>query len=325
MGSEMTATFPEIYPIGTVGTAWSATEKTLWLNRQQTKRSYQQEVVLPLQQLLAQAELQALASLIQYGELDYQQLAAPSLATGRYPLYAVQSRHWQANKPLLLITGGVHGYETSGVQGALQFIAEHFQRYSSVANLLVLPCISPWGYETINRWNPLAVDPNRSFTPNGPSQEANAVQALLANFAQPLVHIDLHETTDSDNSEFRPAKAARDGTVNTNWNIPDGFYLVGDIERPEPAFQQAIIAKVRAVTHIAPADDNHCLIGEPLAQFGVINYAKKALHLCGGMTDAPFVTTTEVYPDSPKTNARECNAAQVAAICAAFDFALAQE
>ena len=26
-----------------------------------------------------------------------------------------------------------------------------------------------------------------------------------------LMHVDLHETTDTDESEFRPAKAARDG------------------------------------------------------------------------------------------------------------------
>lgn len=322
----MTTHSPAIYPIGTPGTPWGPAETALWLSQQQVKRSYQQEVVQPLQQLMQQAKLSAVATLRCYGELDYQQLAAPALtAGGRYPLYAVQSRHWQPDKPLLLVTGGVHGYETSGVQGALQFIASHFCHYSSQANLLVLPCISPWGYETINRWNPLAVDPNRSFCPAGPSQEANAVLALLAEFAPPLVHIDLHETTDSDNSEFRPAKAARDGTVNTNWNIPDGFYLVGDVKRPAAAFQQAIIAAVGKVTHIAPADAQHCLIGEPLAQFGVINYAKQALQLCGGMTAATYVTTTEVYPDSPRTDATQCNAAQVAAICAAFDYALAQE
>lgn len=312
------------YPIGTVGTPWGAAEKALWLAQQQTQRSYQQAVVAPLQTMLQQPELAAAAELIQYGELDYRALTAPSLPASVYPLYAVKSRHWQADKPLLLVTGGVHGYETSGVEGALQFISGHFARYSQQANVLVFPCISPWGFETINRWNPLAVDPNRSFHAAGLSQEATAVLQLISSLPTPLVHIDLHETTDSDNSEFRPAKAARDGTVNTNWNIPDGFYLVGDIERPAPLFQQHIIAAVQQVTHIAPADDNQCLIGEPLQQFGVINYAKKALYLCGGMTDAPFVTTTEVYPDSPRTNPAECNEAQVAAVCAAFDFALAQ-
>jgi hypothetical protein len=30
-------------------------------------------------------------------------------------------------------------------------------------NLLVAPCVSPWAYERIQRWNAHAVDPNRSF------------------------------------------------------------------------------------------------------------------------------------------------------------------
>jgi hypothetical protein len=40
------------------------------------------------------------------------------------------------------------------------------------------------------------------------------------------------------------------------------------------------------------------------------------------MTDARFVTTTEVYPDSPATSPAECIEAQVAAVEAAIDFLL---
>jgi hypothetical protein len=314
----MTESVPRIYPIGTVGTPWGAAEKALWLSQQPVKRSYQAEVLSPLQQILSAPALAECAELQHYGTLDYSQYQL-----GTFPLYAVKSRQFDPAKPLLLVTGGVHGYETSGVQGALWFIRDHFTRYASIANVLVLPCISPWGYETINRWNPDAVDPNRSFVAGGPSQEANAVLALMQQFPAPLVHIDLHETTDSDNSEFRPAKAARDGTVNNNWNIPDGFYLVGDTDKPQPAFQRVMIEAVSQVTHVAEADDNGCLIGEPLQQFGVVNYAKKSLALCGGMTDALYVTTTEVYPDSPRATPEQCNQAQVAVICAGFDFALA--
>lgn len=304
-----------IYPIGTLGQPWGAAEKAQWLAQQRVHRDYSQAVVAPLQQALA--SLSTVAELVQYGELDYR-----GLGFAQYPLYAVKSRTWQPDRPMVLVTGGVHGYESSGVFGALQFIETYFARYSQQVNLLVLPCISPWGFETINRWDPLAIDPNRSFTTPSPSAEAAAVVAFLQQYPTPLVHVDLHETTDSDNSEFRPAKAARDGTVNSNWNIPDGFYLVGDVDKPQPAFQAAIIAAVANVTAIAPADPDGCLIGEPLAQFGVINYAKKSLFLCGGLTDAPFVTTTEVYPDSPSASAQQCNLAQVVTVCSAIDFAL---
>jgi len=76
---------------------------------------------------------------------------------------------------------------------------------------------------------------------------------------------------------------------------------------------------VRQVTHIAEPDEHGCIIGEPLQQPGVINYAKRSLGLCGGMTGARFVTTTEVYPDSPTANPAQCNEAQVVAVNAAID------
>ena len=42
-----------------------------------------------------------------------------------------------------------------------------------------------------------------------------------------------------------------------------------------------------------------------------------------GMTNAPLATTTEVYPDSPRTTPETCIAAQVAAISGALGFAAA--
>ena len=72
--------------------------------------------------------------------------------------------------------------------------------------------------------------------------------------AEFLMHIDLHETTDSDEGEFRPALAARDGKPFEPGLIPDGFYTVGDTKNPQPEFQAAIVAGVEKVTHIAPPD-----------------------------------------------------------------------
>ena len=136
------------------------------------------------------------------------------------------------------------------------------------------------------------------------------------------MHIDLHETTDTDNSEFRPALAARDGTEHPLWEIPDGFYVVGDTANPQHDFQKAIIDAVARVTHIAPADENNCIIGAPITQRGVINYELAPLGLCASLTNAPYVSTTEVYPDSPKVDDENCNEAQVAAIVSAIEFVL---
>ena len=120
-------------------------------------------------------------------------------------------------------------------------------------NLLVAPCVSPWAYERIHRWNHDGVDPNRSFREPSPAQESAAlirlVTPLLGRF---VAHVDLHETTDSDESEFRPALAARDGKPFEPGLIPDGFYLVDDTENPQPAFQAAIIAAVVSTSWCPP-------------------------------------------------------------------------
>jgi len=299
------------YSIGCIGQPWQTTEKKAWLDQQRIQRSYSDEVLAKI------LPLRAYFDVIEYGVLAYQ--------TTNYPLFIVKSRHWDNKKKTVLITGGVHGYETSGVQGAIRFIESNAQKYTEFFNILVAPCISPWGYETINRWNPMAIDPNRSFYTGSPAEESAAlmqyINTLQADTSVEIIaHIDLHETTDTDNSEFRPALAARDAQVHDNWNIPDGFYLVGNSLSPADNFQKAMIKAVEQVTHIAPADENDKLIGVPLAQFGVINYAARELGLCMGLTDAPFVTTTEVYPDSPIVDDENCILAQVACITSGLDF-----
>ena len=303
------------YPIGTPGTPWGDAERAAWLAAQPKRRSYEDEVVVPLK-----AGVPAQGELLQYGALDYTRLGL-----GTWPLLAVRSRDWRADRPTVLVTGGVHGYETSGVQGALQWIATGFDRHAASANLLVLPCLSPWGYETINRWNPDALDPNRQFRADSPASEAALAMACVARQCASVdLHVDLHETTDTDNSEFGPAKAARDGKAFDWHDIPDGYYLCGDSARPAPDFQGALIAAVRGVTHIAEADEHGRLIGTPMTQPGVIYYAQRPLGLCGAMTDARYTTTTEVYPDSPSATPAQCNEAQMVTVTAAIGYLLAQ-
>eukprot|EP01043_Picozoa_sp_COSAG02_P060201 COSAG02_NODE_7820_length_2834_cov_2.576600_2_plen_135_part_00 len=82
-------------------------------------------------------------------------------------MFAVKLKGWKDGLPHVLITGGVHGYEKSGVQGAILFLKTVATKYTAKFNILVVPCVSPWGYETIQRWNCAAVDPNRSFNPDG--------------------------------------------------------------------------------------------------------------------------------------------------------------
>jgi hypothetical protein len=300
---------PPLYPIGQPGQPWGEAEIAAWQSRQRRQRSFHDEVAGVIERLRSRFDV------VEYGRLAY--------GADTYPLLAIRSRSWSDGLPTALVTGGVHGYETSGVHGALQFIEHHAGDFEGRMNLMVVPCVSPWGYERIHRWNLHAVDPNRSFREDGQAEEALALMRLVAPIRdRVLVHVDLHETTDSDESEFRPALAARDGMAHEPGEIPDGFYTVGDSENPQPGFQKAVIDAVAKVTHIAPADGNGEIIGTPMVQPGVINYPVKKLGLCAGITNARYTTTTEVYPDSPRATPQQCNAAQVAAIRAALEFAL---
>jgi hypothetical protein len=298
------------YPIGTPREPWTDADKARWFETQSVQRSYRDDVLARLERLDAPCTVET------YGAL--------SIDPERYPLFAVTSRSTRDDAPWALITGGVHGYETSGVHGALAFLERHAADYRDQLNLLVAPCVSPWGYETIHRWNPRALDPNRSFVRGGLCEEAAALTRLLRSLdADFLVHLDLHETTDTDETEFRPALAARDGEPYTPGTIPDGFYTVGDAENPQPDFQAAIVAAVERVTHIAPPDANGEIIGAKQAQPGVIDYPYRPLGLCGGVTNARYTTTTEVYPDSPRVTPAVCVDAQVAAVRAGFEFPFA--
>ncbi|TAG25415.1 MAG: peptidase [Burkholderiales bacterium] len=297
------------YPIGTPSQAWGAAEIELWRAKQIRKRSYADDVLSPLELLRDRFDV------FSYGQVVYGQEC--------FPLMATRSRDWRSDLPSVLITGGVHGYETSGVQGALRFLGEHALHFAGQINLLVAPCVSPWAYERVQRWNFDAIDPNRSFKAGSAAQECSALMRLIAPMQGSwAMHLDLHETTATDESEFRPALAARDGKPFEPGHIPDGFYAVCDMANPQLEFQSAIIAAVSRVTHIAQADDQGEMIGSPVIAPGVIAYELQALGLCASITGARYCTTTEVYPDSPRTTPEQCIAAQVAVVRAGIEFVL---
>ena len=198
------------YPIGRPGQPWGPAEVAAWRKRQVRHRSYEVDVVRAIERLRERFDV------VEYGRLDY--------PPDRHPLFAIRSRDWNDALPCMLVTGGVHGYETSGVHGALQYLRDHGADTAGRANLLAVPCVSPWAYERIQRWNFDALDPNRNFREGSPAGESAALVALLAPLrGRVLMHIDLHETTDTDESEFRPALAARDGKPFEPGEIQDGF------------------------------------------------------------------------------------------------------
>src|SRR6185437_14919082 len=151
-------TIEVFYSIGIPGQPWGDAEKSEWRSRQRKQRSYADDVLRAIDGLRTHFDV------VQYGELDY--------APDRYPLFALKARGWNDSLPIMLVTGGVHGYETSGVRGALLFAKRQADDYAGRANVMVVPCVSPWGYERILRWNPYALDPNRNFIASSPAPES---------------------------------------------------------------------------------------------------------------------------------------------------------
>jgi len=308
------------YPVGRPGVAWGDTENIAWFVLADVKkRSYADDVLCRLDMI----KMQGVFETEKYGSLSQDPI--------RYPLFVVKTRDWATGpnqaKPCLLITGGVHGYETSGVMGALQFIDQHMEKYAEKFNIAVCPCVSPWGYECIQRWNAKTFDPNRFFVKDSPCEECAAVVALVAsmNVSQWLAHWDLHETTDSDDFEFRPAKASRDGLVLKDEGIPDGFYLIGDRNQPNHEWHAAMINAVRdSDICIAPSDANNQIVGLDQVQPGVVN--SDATGKGKGVANAFYNTSTEVYPNSktaPLTG-EQCSSAQVVAITAGIEHIITQ-
>mmetsp|Transcript_890 Transcript_890/g.1839 ORF Transcript_890/g.1839 Transcript_890/m.1839 type:complete len:370 (+) Transcript_890:83-1192(+) len=323
--------------IGTAGKPWGVDEYKLWRETRSKQRCYITDLA-PRIQALGEIECDRTNArpfeVVQYGDLPHRD-GDPD----NFPLYVVRSINWSPKKPSVFITGGVHGYETSGVEGAMLFLTGgRAAHYAQHFNLMLAPCVSPWGYERIQRWTASGTDPNRSFNPDGeivegrsfnPEAATDESAALIRFLREDMghvedwtCHLDLHETTDTDDTEFGPAKSARDGIVGDDGmgEIPDGFYLVQDETSPTPEWFTSMIESVKKVTHIAPADANGKMIGESVSQEGVIAIPnKKSLGLCAGVTNAPYRTTTEVYPDSPSATPEQCNRAQVACIEGALD------
>ena len=111
----MTAAQAHGYSIGTPLKPWGAAERAEWLRTRTIQRSYQEEVLDKINKGFEGFDTH------QYGTLEVDGLEGD--VKKLYPLFALKSRNWDDSKPYFLLTGGVHGYEKSGVQGALLFLS----------------------------------------------------------------------------------------------------------------------------------------------------------------------------------------------------------
>ena len=315
---------------------WKEKDKLEWLSKQTFQRSYAEQVLKRIEKL---KEAGGQIKISSYGNLRLQgrdelaingmTLSAEEYRT-RYPLYYAEVGDITDGKPNIIVTGGTHGYEESGVYGALEFLEKDVSKYTNRFNFIVFPCVSPFAYEVNQRWTHDAWDPNRSFDRSKPYvPEAQLIMDILdearkragKDFA---AAVDLHETPDRDKI-MMPPQYQRYGINKTSEDIliPNGYYLISHVSNLAQEMAPHIVDAVRKVTPIAPDPEIH---GEKNENGVTISKGEDPTHQ--GLNQAYMRTisensfTTEIYPEihpEPR-GSQEAIAAQRATIKGMLDY-----
>ena len=284
---------------------WGPKEREDWFKSQTVQRSYQHDVVDRLKGLPSDRFV-----LEQYGALSHD--------PDRYPLFCVKSKDWNPDAPVVVVTGGVHGYEDSGVTGCLRYMEEEAPKYDGKVNFVFFPCVSPLAYEINHRWNQNAVDPNREFHPAGVSEEAALLMAKVKSLKLHFnAAVDLHETNNRDIG-ITAERRARDGQALQPGDdyIPEGYYLVLPSKADMPLARE-VIEEVRKVTPICKDKE---ILGYPADNGIIVLDDLKTLCQDFMRKYADVGMTTEIYPE--KCTRDECERAQMATIRASVKWVL---
>lgn len=132
------------------------------------------------------------------------------IAFGRDELYLpfFNSRANGESKPLVIITGGIHGDEPSGVYAAAQFVKHHLHEFHQF-RFAVFPCLNPGGFVLNTRANPQQFDLNRVFAEESIAEEVRLVTAEMAQLAPEAIAVfDLHEDHPHTACDFAPQDPA---------------------------------------------------------------------------------------------------------------------
>lgn len=245
------------------------------------------------------------------------------------PAFRISIGDTHNGNPNILIIGGVHGYEPSGVEAAIRFVQKEAPSLINKFNFVVYPCISPWAYEHDQRWNAQAQDPNRLFARGDAFPAIEECQHFMTSMEQNGIKfaaaIDLHETCDRD-VELRILRSERFGSALAAdyQDIPQGYYLT--LSKRDTAgengkqllFGQAVIDEVQKTSPIAPEKT----ILEGKMNYGGVILSPPSKGLMRTYLDdhAPLVAVTEVYPDHKNMTPEKSVQAQLASIRGALNF-----
>jgi protein MpaA len=112
----------------------------------------------------------------------------------QFPIFVVETRRPRPGAPWLYLSAGIHGDEPGGTEGLLNW-AENDLPSRPPINLLLFPCLNPWGLVNNSRYDAQQRDLNRTYHDATVAQTAAHV-ALLAGHRFDAA-ITLHEDYDA--------------------------------------------------------------------------------------------------------------------------------
>ena len=119
-----------------------------------------------------------------------------------YPFYMMRvgPKHARPSGPstLISLTAGIHGNEPAGVEAVLTFLEQQKETHflQQRLQMVILPCINPYGYEYDTRENHEKIDLNRKFRTSKPPMEV--ALALRGLGIKPFdLSLEFHEDIDT--------------------------------------------------------------------------------------------------------------------------------
>ncbi len=113
---------------------------------------------------------------------------------GGCKLYCIVSRLKRAEAPSIYLSAGIHGDEAAATEGLVEWAQANTDALR-LLNVLIFPCLNPWGLVNNSRRDPDGRDLNRSFHTSAVPQIAAQIQ-WLTGCAFDLA-LNLHEDYDA--------------------------------------------------------------------------------------------------------------------------------
>jgi len=119
------------------------------------------------------------AELARLDDVAVEEIANISYGSNRWPILCVRSIPWDARRPTVLLSGGIHGDEPAGVYAALAFLAEPRREFADQLQFVVFPCVNPSGFEAGSLGTRSGANVNRLFGADTPQPENRAIEEWL--------------------------------------------------------------------------------------------------------------------------------------------------